>query len=573
MAKTGNIMALSMLLLISTLSIAQDPISDYTALFGKSYAQNVEAINRLYADVVERSQTHDMAFARIDSLEDIARSIGNKEWEMESKLMRAYYFKRHFLAPNADLLKKMEDVVAESEKAKILHVQARAIREVAEIYWERVGNYELAFEQFLLLNRLLEGIPAEDFPDKTLYLYRTGEAFYYFKDYHKAIAVFKDAVRVPRSAFNAWPINSSYNTIGLSYQHLNQLDSAVLYFKKLYDNHEVKDYPLWQGIADGNIGYVEYLKGNHETAEPLLLSDVATALRYHDLGLAAGSGTALADIYVNRRDFVNARKFIDSCYVYIQQSGQSDRLRKLYPVMGKYYAAMGDSPKANAYIDSTIAAKDRYDEKFSALLLLRVEQKEQKRQQDQFLQEQERTAARRNLLILLLLLAAGALGIIYFISAKKNKIQRKLSNLRLQQTENELFQAKAQLDQFSKKILQNALIIETLQNGQTMQSNNHAGIEQLRQSAILTEDDWISFKKQFDRVHTGFTRRLETKYPALSQSEIRYLSLIKLELSHKEIAHALGVSPASLRVTWHRLRKKLDLSSDNSPEMLIRDIH
>jgi len=46
----------------------------------------------------------------------------------------------------------------------------------------------------------------------------------------------------------------------------------------------------------------------------------------------------------------------------------------------------------------------------------------------------------------------------------------------------------------------------------------------------------------------------------------------KLKLSHKEIANILGISPQSSRVTWHRLKKKINLQDHVSLQDLADDI-
>ena len=53
---------------------------------------------------------------------------------------------------------------------------------------------------------------------------------------------------------------------------------------------------------------------------------------------------------------------------------------------------------------------------------------------------------------------------------------------------------------------------------------------------------------------------------------MRYLMLIKLHFSHKEMARALGVSDAAIRVTWSRVRKKLNGTLEDTPSSLIEKI-
>jgi DNA-binding CsgD family transcriptional regulator len=50
------------------------------------------------------------------------------------------------------------------------------------------------------------------------------------------------------------------------------------------------------------------------------------------------------------------------------------------------------------------------------------------------------------------------------------------------------------------------------------------------------------------------------------------MALAKLNFSNKEMSAALGVTPQAIRVTWHRLRKKLDLSEEETIEELVNRV-
>lgn len=84
-------------------------------------------------------------------------------------------------------------------------------------------------------------------------------------------------------------------------------------------------------------------------------------------------------------------------------------------------------------------------------------------------------------------------------------------------------------------------------------------LEKLRKATILTEDDWLSFKELFEKVHRHFFVRLKETYSDLSPAETRLFALIRLDLSTKEMATMLGVSPETIRQTKWRMRKKMNL--------------
>lgn len=83
-------------------------------------------------------------------------------------------------------------------------------------------------------------------------------------------------------------------------------------------------------------------------------------------------------------------------------------------------------------------------------------------------------------------------------------------------------------------------------------------LEQLTQHAILTEEDWLRFRRLFDKVHPGFLNEQKAQYPDLTTAELRLLALEKLGLSDMEIANILGIGAKTVHQTRWRMRKKLD---------------
>ncbi len=80
--------------------------------------------------------------------------------------------------------------------------------------------------------------------------------------------------------------------------------------------------------------------------------------------------------------------------------------------------------------------------------------------------------------------------------------------------------------------------------------------------SIKVDEQWESFKKHFEEVHSGFFTRLSTKYPQLTARERKVCAYYRVNLSNKEIALLLGIEPDSVKKGRNRLRKKLFLSKD-----------
>ena len=80
-------------------------------------------------------------------------------------------------------------------------------------------------------------------------------------------------------------------------------------------------------------------------------------------------------------------------------------------------------------------------------------------------------------------------------------------------------------------------------------------------SHLNDKENWKVFEKYFNNIYDGFFDRLVSRYPDLTTNELKICAYIKLNLSSKEIAVLLNISPASVEMARHRLRKKLNIHS------------
>ncbi len=105
------------------------------------------------------------------------------------------------------------------------------------------------------------------------------------------------------------------------------------------------------------------------------------------------------------------------------------------------------------------------------------------------------------------------------------------------------------------------------------QSANNETVKDLKKvlrllnEAKRLDNDWNQFAIHFDQVHANFLTNLKEKYTNLSPNDLKLCAYLKLNLSSKEIAQLLNITPRAVEVSRYRLRKKLGLK----PEMNLFD--
>lgn len=76
------------------------------------------------------------------------------------------------------------------------------------------------------------------------------------------------------------------------------------------------------------------------------------------------------------------------------------------------------------------------------------------------------------------------------------------------------------------------------------------------------EADWDKFRMHFEQVNPSFFTYLSNNYPELSQNDLKICAYMKINLDNKQISTLLNSNADSIRVSKHRIRKKMNVSSE-----------
>jgi AraC family chitin signaling transcriptional activator len=85
-------------------------------------------------------------------------------------------------------------------------------------------------------------------------------------------------------------------------------------------------------------------------------------------------------------------------------------------------------------------------------------------------------------------------------------------------------------------------------------------------------DDWKMFQEAFNNADKKFLDKVKDKHPDLTPNDLRLCAYLRLNLSSKEIAPLLNISPRSVEVKRYRLRKKMSLDHNSNLTNYILEI-
>jgi len=268
---------------------------------------------------------------------------------------------------------KFESIIRTASKRNDNIMKLRAMDAIFDTYW-KTTKYARALRQSYVLDKELQTVTDKEYPGKGDAYYRIGKAFYFFKNYDKALPYLRKALK-PAKYYHDRSNLLARNTIGKYYNLTGQVDSAEYYFRSAFYTPEiVKSKPMFDAIALSNIGQSLILKQEYDSAISYLDAGMKRTLLDNNYELSAEAAMGLAKCYLAKDDVKKTKQLIDSAQVLIRKSENADLYQSLYPLMCKYYARTNNTALLALYSDSTILINKAQADKYNSIYLLKAEQ-------------------------------------------------------------------------------------------------------------------------------------------------------------------------------------------------------
>ena len=189
-------------------------------------------------------------------------------------------------------------------------------------------------------------------------------------------------------------------------------------------------------------------------------------------------------------------------------------------------------------------------------------------------------ARKRWLRIGIVALAVAALAILFAVVQRRRRDrQLHAAQLELQQARNE--KLTQQLDHKRRELTEKALhlaqkneLMRDLEADIAALKTEH-GSEGLNAVANKLrfdkqiDHDWDQFTKAFTELDRSFFDRLTARHASLNRNDLRLCALLTMKLGTKEVAAILNVSDEGVKKARYRLRKKLELATEDDLEAYI----
>lgn len=472
-------------------------------------------------------------------------------------------------------IKKYEEVLSiYKDKSPYQYAISKTNR--ANIYVNK-GFYKIAFQETLEALRVLDTVY-----DKPLRradaLRQVGYIETLRENYESAQNYFKQASKIYREQNDNVYLSSINNDIGNTFFYLKEYDSAVYHLNQGLALSKKFDISENEGNALSNLGKVYTEKKEYQRALDYLNQALAIHSANNYKANVLWTQNDIGNAYIRMGRPQNAISFLSNTIEAATKSGPINELRTAHKYRFQAYQQRGQLDQA---IDDQLAFQKLNDSIFNQKSSQQIEElrtiyETEKKEQQIALQEKEITVLEQKAEISSLqkVLLGGllVLSLMGFYGVRQKLKRNKLEKERI---DAELAFKKKELTTHALHLAKKNGVLEGLkQKAQELKEKEESknGYQQLIRTInfdLQDDNNWENFTRYFEEVHKDFNSNVKTKYPQVTSNELRLLALLKMNLSSKEIANILNISQEGIKKARYRLRKKLDITTEDSLQDLV----
>ncbi|MFQ3597973.1 MAG: LuxR family transcriptional regulator [Chloroherpetonaceae bacterium] len=445
----------------------------------------------------------------------------------------------------------------------------------------QLGDYENALACALNARERLKHAP-----DKTLQsavAQTIGTAYYNLGDYETALRFGYESLTIAQDLNAPILIAKSYTTLGNTYFQIYDFEQARLAFEKCLMIVTEAGHRYGQSVSLNNLANVYEQMNDYPAAIEAHQKSLAIK---EELGDEAGQAHVLISIgncYMKMEKMKKAEStYKKSLSLSRKLDDKTEHIAALYS-LGKLYNVEGRGAQAIQMLQEALGLLDTI-KKVERLADVHRELSRAFEQTGDLIKALHHVrlhqSVREEMLNEEVISKTKKLQIIHQVAEMAR--EREIFRLKAEQTEKELAHKKQEIVSMAMTLVQKNELVEKLKSELATLSKSASGkasegieqkisdlIEQLDKSKA-DEKSWRLFEQQFESVHQNFIQTLTQRFPELTKTELRLCVLLKIQLSTKEIAQLLFLSPRSIETYRLHLRRKLGLSQNtNLTEFLL----
>lgn len=399
-------------------------------------------------------------------------------------------------------------------------------------YYYEIGDYKAAKKYFL--QALGHAKKEQLLYDESMVLLAFSSTYNREENFEESIKYSAQSIQKCNS-FNPKECGNHYYQYATSLLELKRYDEAlkaILEAKKLYKMHP---HPFNPGEIEGILGTIYLKQKKYKEAEKSYLTFFENA-RFASTKIWAHN--LLTNFYFDIGDFKNA--YLNS----------------------RRYIKLRDSIYSNERTYTSIAKRTDFE------LSLKEEEVHEAKIRLWY-------AISIGGAILILGLSLG------FLSYRNYKLKTQLANVKQEKLQQQVDFEQRKLATTTLHLSQQSDVLRNIKTDIERLNENADALlkgkiktilKTIDNNVVSDEDEWDKFKLHFEAVSPHFFETLRQKSSILTELDLKHCAYIKINLSPKQVAQILGISPKSVTLSRVRIKKKLQLDESESLNSFLQNI-
>lgn len=405
-------------------------------------------------------------------------------------------------------------------------------------------------------------------------------------DFKKAYMIFREGLAIAQKNKDKHALWSLYTGIADTKNKEHKVTEALNYIEKAIEiGKETKEY---YAVLNFQAKVELLIQLNRLDEAEKLCIQIQDEMRVTPAFDFVGStNAALGLIHLARKNYPKALFYTLASYKEVEPTNNNTNLMVLDSTLSKIYFQLGDYRKSVESLRHHIKLKDQlYSEKkvrdFQNL------QHQFEIEKSQLKIENAEFSRKIYLILSIILLCALGLGIIvFYIKQKNNLLNIKLLDETAKNEEQKREQMQLEMDNKIRELTSMAMVADQknilwqnvkqklhdkLKEIPTISEVDSGAIFKIIDQNTDNQNEWDTFKIHFEQVHPQFFKTLSNLAPNLTALELRQCAYIKINLTLKQVGNLLNITPDAVKKSRMRIKKKLNLTADDSLSVFIATI-
>jgi len=301
------------------------------------------------------------------------------QWQIEADFIEANFIHDYRNGSDQKFLKDMNKLLQDSRRHNNKVFELRIIRQLFDFFVNKDIPDET--EYTWLLEKMLNEVTQEEFPDVIDCKFRLGEMYLNYNDCKRAEKYFKQVVNSCFIKDVDLIFVLARNNLGLIYRNYYRdydlSDKWFMSISKFNKEHNIQNSAyLWEAIAKGNIGKNYYYRKNYTYANSIMKESLKVMYGANDYTYSYSLALIIAQSYCALELYNKAHQYIllaEKCACKAQINFTKDE--QFYLAKSKYYSGIGNAMLSHIYEDSAFMKSQQKDNRYNMNKFMLIEQK------------------------------------------------------------------------------------------------------------------------------------------------------------------------------------------------------